>query len=124
MAKAVQYAFLLLGVAGAVTIGLLLNDITKGSGLVFRVAMILVLLYALRRYPREEVFAVFGIGFGFFCAFVLGGAYLFAGAGYTAVAVVWLALWTTGFVAGHRRLQRWLTPTFYIADEFVGIVSS
>jgi hypothetical protein len=122
MAKAIQYAFLLLGVAGAVTIGLLLNDIAKGSGFIFWVAMILVLLYALRRYPREEVFAVFGFGFGFFCPVVLGGAYLFARAGYTAVAVVWLALWTTGFIAGHRRLQRSLTPTFYIADEFVRMV--
>lgn len=122
MTRVIQYILLLFGMAGVIVIGLLLNTVAMGSGILFWVVLSLVFLYGIIRYPREEVFAVFGIAFGFFCLFVLGGAYFFGHAGYEVLAIVWLVVWLGVSLVLLRRVQRWLTPTFFMADEFARIV--
>jgi hypothetical protein len=122
MIKAIRYILFVFGVAGVVSIGILLNQVAWGSGILFWVFVSLVFLYGVKRYPREEVFAIFGIGFGFFGLFVLGGAYLLARAEHETLAVVWLAVWVTGLIVFHRPIQKRLTPTFYLANAFAEIV--
>jgi len=122
MTKAIQYILFPFGVAGVVIIGILLNQAAPGSGILLWVVLFLVFLYGVRRYPREEVFAILGIGFGFFGLFVLGGAYLFVRAEHESLGIVWLAVWVIGIVAFHRPIQKRLTPTFYMANTFAAIV--
>ena len=122
MTKAIQYALLLSGVAGVAIIGILLNQVAPGSGIVLWVFVSLVFLYGVKRYPREEVFAIFGIGFGFFALFVLGGAYLLARAEHETLAIVWVAVWVIGFIVLHRPIQKRLIPTFYLVNTFAAMV--
>lgn len=112
----------LFGVTGVVLIGILLNRVAPGAGILLWVALFLVFLYGLRRYPAKEVFALFGIGFGFFGLFVLGVSYLLVRAGHEILGVVWLAVWVIGFIVFHRPIQQRLTPTFYMADQFARLV--
>jgi hypothetical protein len=93
-----------------------------GSGIVFWVVMFLILLFTIRRFPKEEVFAFFGLTFGILILFGLGGAYYWAKIGQEVVAVFWLVIWLIGFLLIQKRLRSWLTPTFFLADEFAKVV--
>ena len=120
--KIIQYFLFLLGLICIILIGNLLNIAAPGSGIVFWVVMFLVLLFTIRRFPREEVFAFFGLTFGVLILLGLGGAYYFISIEYEVVAVLWFIIWFVGFLIFQKRLRRWLTPTFFLADEFAKIV--
>ncbi len=102
--------------------GILLNRAASGSGILFWAFLFVIFLYGLRRYPAKEVFALFGIGFGFFGLFVLGVSYLLVRAGHELLGVVWLAVWAIGFIVFNRPIRERLTPTFDLANRFAGIV--
>ena len=112
----------LFGVTGVVLIGILLNRVAPGAGILLWVVLFLVFLYGLRRYPANEVFALFGIGFGFFGLFVFGVSYLLVRAEHEILGVVWLVVWTIGFIVLNRPIQQRLTPTFELANRFAAIV--
>ena len=104
--KIIQYLLFLLGLVCIILIGNLLNMAAPGSGIVFWVVMFLILLFSIRRFPKEEVFAFFGLTFGLLILFGLGGAYYFVSIEYEVIAIFWLNIWFVGFLIFQRRLRR------------------
>lgn len=111
--KIIQYLLLLPGIVGVILIGSLLNRAAPGSGIVFWIALFVIFLLNIRRYPKEEVFALLGIVFGFIILIGLGGAYYFISRGHEVFAAIWLVIWLIGIIIFQKRIRRWLTPTFF-----------
>ncbi len=122
MIKFIQYTLFLFGFIGIILIGMLLNEAAPGSSIFFWIVIFFFLLYCLKRYPKEEVFAVIGIAFGFICIFVIGGAYLIIISEYEFLALVWFVFWMAILIIFKKPVAKKLTPTFFLADEFAKIV--
>ena len=115
MIKFIQYTLFLLGLAGIILIGMLLNEAAPGSSIFFWIVIFFLLFFSFKRYPKEEVFATIGIAFGFICLFVLGGAYLILKAEYELLAAVWLVFWLVILIIFRKPVTKKLTPTFYLS---------
>jgi len=122
MIKFIQYTLFLFGFIGIILIGMLLNEAAPGSSIFFWIVIFFFLLYCLKRYPKEEVFAVIGIAFGFICIFVIGGAYLIIISEYEFLALVWFVFWMAILIIFKKSVTKKLTPTLFLADEFAKIV--
>ncbi|MFQ5602723.1 MAG: hypothetical protein ACE5HS_05590 [bacterium] len=118
MTRTIQYLLLVLRVTGVVAIGGLLNEAVAGSGILFWIIIFLVFLFSMARYPREEVFAAFGLVFGFIGLFVLGGVYLLVKNGFNGFAAIWFMVWLAVAIKFRNPVQKWLTPTYFVADKF------
>lgn len=121
--KTVQYALSVLGLTGMFFVGRLLNSVAQGSGYIFGVFILLAFFLGFRKYPRIEVFAMFGLLFGGVVFAGLVPAYLLLKAEHVVLAVIWLFLLLVILILFWRKITRWLTPTFFLANEFVLVIS-
>jgi hypothetical protein len=99
-----------------------MNEVTPGFGIVLGIALLVIFLFSVRRYPKEELFALFGIVFGLIILLGIGGAYTLLSAGHEVIGIIWIVMWIISFILFQRPVRRRLTPTFFIADEFVRMV--
>lgn len=120
--KIVQYLLLISGIVGIALLGHFLNQAAPGSQYVIWIVLPLVVWFFVRRYPKEEIFAFFGITFGWILLFVCGGAFYLAVNGQVIYAVPWLVGWLAVSITFQKRILSRLTPTIFIAETFSAMV--
>lgn len=86
------------------------------------VVMPLVVLFFVRRYPREEICAVFGLAFGWLLLVVCGGAVYLAVNEQLLYAGLWLVCGLVISIVFHKPVFRRLVPTMFIVETFGAMV--
>jgi len=120
--RTIQTILVIPGIIGLFFIGFLLSKISLVLAIVCCSIFVVVFLYSVKRYPKNEVLALFGILFGFLLLPALAGSFFLISAGKTVSAIVWPILWLIAWILLQKPIRKKVTPTFYFADEFAAIV--
>jgi len=120
--KIVQYLLLVPGVVGIALLGRLFGQVVPGFQYVIWIALPLFFLFFVRRYPKEEIFAIFGIIFGWVILVVCGGAFYLAVKERFVSAALWLAAGVIVSIVSQKQIRNRLTPTMFIVDTFAALV--
>lgn len=120
--KIVQYLLLIPGIVGIALLGHLVGQAAPGSQYIIWVVVPLFILFFVRRYPKEEIFAFFGLTFGWVVLVVCGGAFYFAVNEQVVYAVLWLVGGLAVSIVFQKRICNRLTPTMFIVETICATV--
>ena len=120
--KIVQYLLLIPGIVGIALLGHLVDQAAPGSQYIIWVVVSLFVLFFVRRYPKEEIFAFFGLTFGWVVLVVCGGAFYLAVNKQVVYAVLWLVGGLAISIVFQKRICNRLTPTMFIVETISATV--